>query len=475
VAQTGLKTGGEFNLLEAKLTLSTGVVIDLVPGNSILGLSLGENIESHTVNGKMTIQDSINLGSVGPIIGQEYFSLKIATPGLDNNEEYNIDFTDNAFMITSLQRRVDIGNGVQANILSFSSRELITNARQRVSRTLIGTYSDIVKTILRTDLDSGKPFYVEESVGNKKIVAPNVFPFDILHIATKHAISKKHNDPTYIFWESMRGFNFKTLGNMYSKTPIITYQYTIPGTRYKDGKLNVALETSAIENFTITGTPDTLRNYNSGAYSSSLIVHDIISKSYKKHIYNYIDSFDNQRHIDKESARPVLNNIPLTQGGGNLSSFPSSQYLKPTVGFGNDQSHLDDSYQYNFTSEKLPDIIQSRASQMVMMDGLSLNIDVTGSTLVCAGDIIGVIIPNTAANIEGNDTEDSLFKGNFLVKTLRHDFDMGELKRHTMSMQVVKDSMTKNIPSPDNNFEPKQKSPPRTIEEFDDIDSHYDN
>ena len=92
-----------------------------------------------------------------------------------------------------------------------------------------------------------------------------------------------------------------------------------------------------------------------------------------------------------------------------------------------------------------------------MMDGLSLNIDVTGSTLVCAGDIIGVIIPNTAANIEGNDTEDSLFKGNFLIKTLRHDFDMGESRRHSMHMQVVKDSITKNIPSPSNNFEPKQK------------------
>jgi hypothetical protein len=37
-------------------------------------------------------------------------------------------------------------------------------------------------------------------------------------------------------------------------------------------------------------------------------------------------------------------------------------------------------------------------------------------------------------------------------------------------MQVVKDSMTKNIPSPDNNFEPKQKSPPiTTIEEFNDF------
>ena len=468
MALTGLKSGGEFNILEGKLVLSTGVVIDLVPGNSIIALSLFENIESHTIGGVMTIQDSVNLGSVGPIIGQEYFKLKIATPGLDTNKEYNIDFTDNSFMITALRRRVDIGNGVQASVLHFSSRELTTNARQSVSRTLVGTYSDIVKKMLRTDLDSGKPFYVEDSVGNKKIVAPNAKPFDVIQVATKYAISRKHNDPTYIFWESMRGFNFRTLGNMYSKTPIITYQYTIPGTRYTNGKLDIELETSAIENFTITGTPDTLRNYESGVYSSSLIVHDIISKSYKKHTYNYIDSFGDQRHIDKKQARPILNNIPLTPGGDNLTSFPSRQFLKPTVGFNIDESYQDDFYQYNFTSERLPKSIQSRTSQMTMIDGLSLNIDVTGSTLVCAGDIVGIIIPNTAANIEGNDTEDSLFKGNFLVKTIRHDFDMNPAGRHSMSMQVVKDSMTKNIPSPNNNFEPKQIAKPLTFKESDD-------
>lgn len=469
MALTELKSGGEFNIVEAKLTLSTGVDINLVPGNNIMGLSLFENIQTHTITGTMTIQDSINLGSVGPIIGQEYFSLKIATPGLDTNEEFNINFTDNAFMVTSLNRRVDVGNGVQATVLNFSSRERVTNSRQRVNRTLVGTYSNIVETMLRSDLDSSKPLYIEDSVGKKRILAPNVYPFDIIRIASKQAISKKHNDPTYIFWESMRGFNFRTLGNMYSKTPIMKYQYTIPGTRYTDGRLNIELENSAIENFTITGTPDILKNYNSGAYSSDLIVHDIISKSYRKHTYNYIESFGNQRHVDKDQASPILNNISLTKNGDGLSSFPSKQYLKPIVGFSSDESHLDDFYQNSFTSDNLPNSIQSRASQMIMMDGLSLNIDVTGTTLVCAGDIVDITIPNTAANIEGNDTEDSLFKGNFLVKALRHDFNMAEPKRHTMSMQVVKDSMTRNVSSPVDNFEPKQKSPPIKIKEFDDI------
>jgi len=469
VALTGLKHGGEFNLLEATLILSTGQPINLIPGRSITGLTLFENIDSHVVTGTLTIQDAINLGSSGPIIGQEYLRLKIATPGLDSDQDHNIDFTDNAFMVTSLNERVDIGDGVQSMTLNFSSRELIVNHRQRVNRALSGTYSKIVETMLRTDLDSNKNLYIETSIDNKKLIAPNIYPFDVIHIATKHAISKRHNDPTFIFWESMRGFNFRTLGNMYSKEPIIKYEYSIPGTRYSDGRLDMKAEISSIENWKITGTPDLARHYRSGTYSSDLIVHDIISKSYQKTTYNYLNNFSEQRHIDKKSARPIVNALSLTPDGKNVSSFPSTQYLKPVVGFDTDESQQDDSYQYAFSSNNLPKSIQSRGSQMSMMnDGLSLNIDVVGTTLVFAGDIVGIKIPNTSAHKQGNDHEDSLFNGNFLVKTIRHDFNI-ITNKHTMSMHVVKDSTTKNVHSPSDNSEPKQKQRAATFIEGDDI------
>jgi len=470
VALEGLKRGGEFNAITAEIVLSTGKLIKLESA-SILSLTIFENINEPAMSGKMIFQDSINLGSVGPLIGQEYLKIKITTPSVDD-EDFMLDSTNQAYMVTSVRDRQDIGNGVQAAMLEFVSREMVINNRQRVRRTLVGSYSEIVEELLEKDLMCSKKLFVESSADNKKIVSTNNTPYSIIRTATKHAISSNHRDATYCFWETSRGLNFRTLGNMYNQAQydIMSYIYTIPGTRYANGRLNMDAEIKSIENWKITGGPNTLVNYGDGAYSSDLIVHDILSKSYKKTKYNYLKSFDSQVHVDGDESRPLTNPLNLTLDGENVSSFPSRQYLKPAVGSAIDKSHGSGIYN-SFSNDNFPKSIQSRNSQMAMIqNGLAITIDVVGNTLVCAGDIVTVIIPNTAAYIEGNDTQDSLYNGSFLVTDLRHDFDF-ETYRHKMSMRVVKDSMNKKISSPSDNTEPSDERGLRTIK----LDSHYDN
>ena len=470
MALEGLKRGGEFNAITAEIVLSTGKLIKLESA-SILSLTIFENINEPAMSGQMIFQDSINLGSVGPLIGQEYLKIKITTPSVDD-EDFMLDSTNQAYMVTSVRDRQDIGNGVQAAMLEFVSKEMVINDRQRVRRTLVGSYSEIVEELLAKDLMCSKKLFVESSADNKKIVSTNNTPYSIIETATKHAISSNHRDATYCFWETSRGLNFRTLGNMYNQAQydIMSYIYTIPGTRYANGRLNMDAEIKSIENWKITGGPNTLVNYGDGAYSSDLIVHDILSKSYKKTKYNYLKSFDSQVHIDGDESRPLTNPLNLTLDGENVSSFPSRQYLKPAVGSAIDKSHGSGIYN-SFSNDNFPKSIQSRNSQMAMIrNGLAITIDVVGNTLVCAGDIVTVIIPNTAAYIEGNDTQDSLYNGSFLVTDLRHDFDF-ETYRHKMSMRVVKDSMNKKISSPSDNTEPSDERGLRTIK----LDSHYDN
>jgi hypothetical protein len=434
VAQTELRSGGEFNILQCDLVLTTGKVVGLKA--SIMGLSIFEGINQLTVTGTMTIQDAFNLASFGPIIGQEYLRLKIATPNLKGGEN-TIDYSSNPFVVTSVDDRVPIGNGVQATTLTFCSREFVINQRARVRRTLVGSYSDIVRTMVETDLDSDKELYSEPSADKKKIIAPNVKPLDIISMATKNAVSEKFNQSTYFFWESTSGFNFRTLGNMYAQTPVMSYLSSTAGTRTKNGVRDIMAELSAIESYRITGSPDTVWNYATGIFSSELIVHDIISKSYQKHIYNYSDNFSEEQHL---GTKPLAVNDP---DGISVSSFPSKQYLKPTVGVGTDQSFNDEFYQYAYGSNKL-ELMQARNSQLSMMDSaLQLSIDVVGTTVVKAGDIVNITIPSVSAvKTTKNETEDMLYNGNFLIRSLRHDFDISNSK-HRMSMNVTKDAMSK--------------------------------
>jgi len=434
VAQNELRSGGEFNIIQCDLVLTTGKVVGLKA--SIMGLSIFEGINQLTVTGTMTIQDAFNLASFGPIIGQEYLRLKIATPNLTGGEN-TIDYTSNPFVVTSIDDRVDIGNGVQATTMTFCSREFIINQRARVRRTLVGSYSDIVQTMVENDLESDKELYSEPSSDKKKITAPNIKPFDVITIATKNAVSEKFNQSTYFFWESTSGFNFRTLGDMYAQNPVMNYESTAAGTRTENGVRDILSELGAIEAYTITSSPDTVFNYAEGIFSSELIVHDIISKSYQKHIYNYSDNFSEEQHL---GTKPLAVNDP---DGINVSSFPSKQYLKPTVGVDTDQSFNDEFYQYSYGTNKLK-LMQARKSQLSMLEsGLQMSINVVGTTVVKAGDIVEIIIPSISAyKTTKNETEDMMYNGNFLIRSLRHDFDIGG-EKHTMSMNVTKDAMGK--------------------------------
>ena len=434
MAQTELRSGGEFNILQCDLILANGQLNNLQ--SAVVGLTIFESINQFAITGTITIQDSYNLASYGPIIGQEYLKLKIATPNLKGGEN-TIDYSSNPLLITAVDDREEIGNGVQATTMSFCSREFVINQRTRVRRTLVGSYSDIVETMLYTDLDSDKELYSEPSADNKKIIAPNAKPFDVVSIAMKNAVSEKFNQSTYFFWESTSGFNFRTLGDMYAQTPVMSYLSSTAGTRTQNGVRDILAELSAIESYRITGSPDTVFNYATGIFSSELIVHDIISKSYQKHIYNYNESFSEEQHL---GTKPLAINDP---DGISVSSFPSKQYLKPTVGVGTDQSFNDEFYQYSYGTNKL-ELMQARKSQLSMMQSaLQLSIDVVGTTVVKAGDIVEITIPSVAAvKTTKNETEDMMYNGNFLIRSLRHDFDISNSK-HRMSMNVTKDAMSK--------------------------------
>ena len=105
----GLSGAGQFKIDDARILTSSGLEVNILP--SIIAITLYEDTEMMTVSGNILMQDSGNLASIGPIIGQEYLFLKIRTPSFQN-ESAIIDYTKNALVINNLQGRSDIGNNV---------------------------------------------------------------------------------------------------------------------------------------------------------------------------------------------------------------------------------------------------------------------------------------------------------------------------------------------------------------------------
>jgi len=449
----GLQHAGQYIIEDLRLVTTTGLEVNLI--TSVLGITIFEDISSMTVTGTIAIMDSVNLASHGPLLGQEYLHLKIRTPFVNKDESATIDFSKNAFLVHSISKRQKLTGGVQGFVLSFVSQELVKNQRLKVTQSLTDTWSNIVKKML-TDkkyLNTKKKIDLEPTAGVKKFVAPNVRPLDIIVMGMKQAVSEFKGEPTYLFYETLKGFNFRTLASLYNNAALMEYSVMEPGTNVKDGIIDVFKDLRTVLNYEIVANNDSIASYRTGMFGSKLITHDIISKSYETKIYNYHDNWINESHIvsgvtEGKPDHPLASHLAITEEGLRVSDFPARTFMMPTsLSGGVDSQHTTENNTNPYMAYDPHKWLQRRNSQMIQLENaLQVNILVHGNTLINAGDKVLFNLPyNAVPKGPGNERYDKFYKGPFLIKKIRHDFFNGENPKHQMNMQLVKDSLEEKL------------------------------
>jgi len=452
-----IKEVGDFRLSEALIITSAGIEIS-IKGN-IVGLNLFEDCQRSAISGEVLIQDSGDFIGVGPIIGQEYFLLKIQTPSLKKDGDI-IDYTKNVFIVNSVENRTEVGNNVSMYLLSFTTSELVKNQRTRVNESLNGTYSSIVEDMLRR-VNCQKQIFIEPTNGIKRIVAPNVSPFNVIKMALKQSTSSlsENLSPSYMFYETTQGYHFRTLASMYAQPVAQTYTSYVPGSQVDKGIANIETQLGNIIDYEIIENSDSLFNFTTGVYASKLIVHNIYSKSFNEYQYNYFDHFSKERHItsyhDKKQF-PIFSDVSIEKDGSRSSDFPSRTYLSSISQGETDTNNTTVDGTEPYAAPDPQNSIQERASTMNQLEkGLLLNIVTHGNTSVNAGDVVIVDIPHVASVKKAdNPKNDRFYQGVFLVKRIKHEFNFTD-KKHTTYMTLVKDSLTKKLDGPKDLHEPK--------------------
>lgn len=467
---SGIYQAGQFEVQFAQLISSSGQTVGIE--YAIVNLTLFEGISKPILSGEVLVSDSVNLSSMFPLIGQEYLKLKIATAG-DSDNSRIIDFTENALYVNTISARKDVGNGVQAYLISFSSREHRVNERVRVNRSLTGSSTDIVRQVLQNHLGTKKRLFLEPSADNRKFLSANKRPFELIEDMTNLAISKKHIEPCYLFFETYRGFHFRSLASLYAQPSKQEFLEIRAGTRNKKGAIDIESDFSAIIGFEIVRAQDPNLSNRLGTYASTLYTHDIVSKSYQKHIYDYISNFEKEMHIEKTNSRfqgdgkedfPIVSDVIITDDGKNISSFPARTFVQPTSGSSVSNNMVDEFNQNTFSSNSPEKWIQRRNSQLQQLKtGYTVRIGVKGSTHVQAGDVVDINLPYTASTTTTeNEKFDKIYNGKFLVSKIRHDFDNTNAE-HTMMIEGVKDSLNRELPS-STNPEPIQEGDQEIID-----------
>ena len=305
-------------------------------------------------------------------------------------------------------------------------------------------------------LDIKKNITIEPSAGIKKFVAPNIRPLDVVVMGMKQAVAKFKGEPTYLFYETLQGFNFRTLASLYNESSRIQYLTVPPGSNppMAGKEYDLAKELKTVLDHEIISNSDSVINYRTGMYGAKLITHDIISKSYETKIYNLHDNFENESHIvggvtGGREEFPLVSALHVNDKGLRVSDFPARTFLMPTsLSGGVDSQHTTENNTNPYMAYDPHKWLQRRNSQMIQLENaLQVNIMTHGNTLINAGDKVILNLPYTAVvKPVGNEKFDRFYKGPFLIKRIRHDFIMNSCpKKHRMYMSLVKDSLEEEL------------------------------
>jgi hypothetical protein len=445
----GIQYAGEYVLKEASLVCSSGVTFDLV--GTIISFEIFENLFSTALSGSFIFVDTDNIVTNGPIIGQEYLYLKVGTPSLDG---YDIDFTNVPFATYKINVREDANKNTQLLQVSFTSPEIIRNNRVRVSKSYTETIDQIVTNVLRDEryINTAKPLNIEPTAGIRKVVSPNLHPYNFITNLATESISTKDGNPFFLFYESTKGINFRSMESLFAEDTMGDYAMGDFGNN-EGKKPDIKKEFGRILQFEIAANSDMLSKVTSGMLGSSIIEYNIYNKSFNKSTYNYINDFNqfNRVHYENRTKdNPIYSEGFIDEKEKTVGDFTDARIHLHSVSSGGsfDTQHTDTTSSYKYEPNKIKDSLLHRQAKFnEFTDGITIKMVINGSTNISVGQTINVTIPVTG--VAHDKKFDKYYTGKYLITKLRHGFDM-PTKKHEITLSASKDSFLEYVPDGDN-------------------------
>ena len=465
-----------------------------IPIGVIAELNIFEDIENNAVTGSMYILDNYNIVSEADLQGNERLSFYLSTPGRQmSGFNHVVDASEKSgypFHIYAVKERKPASEKMMVYEVLFASRELMRNTRTRVNRAYPGQLDRSVVKILRDKqgLNTKKYIYYEPTRNSDTVVIPNLRPFDAVNLIAKKALSGNAKGAGYYFYETVKGFFFRSVENMIadqSTEPRVAerlFKYERPTAKNvlyrKHDTQNISvLEYKFIKQF------DTLTNQAAGTYASNVITYNIYDKSYSSVNYRYHDHYQRLMHTDTDKDLPATKrSYPIAQnpvdrdpkegnhiGDKTVSDYPGSRViLQPSTRY----LHNEDTGVFGTSTdnEGITEAIRISQYNSIHHNTL-LQLVVTGASDLQVGDMIIFDMPNMTPDgpDPGDYQGDSKYSGRYLITKLRHRVMGGSYRQ---VLHCVKDSVVRNYQENIGENFPDPETPRRlSVNLYEDMDN----
>lgn len=408
---------GEIDVRHAKLISLSGKRIDIT--GMIAEISLYEDLFSNTMSGYIMLEDSLDLITNLPLIGEEQFELSLQTPSLSIGIE-------KIFYVYKLQQLVTKKRS-QTYVLNFCSKELIFSANSKVSKAFSGNIKDTVVSIFRDPryLASKSQLFVDNTKNSYKFIAPYWSPLETINWLAGKSINEK-GVPNFLFYETNQSFEFVSIDTLMQAGVEREYIYSDVDSNTafgvndnKDDKYKI------VESIDTAVTFDYLRNLNAGMYSSRLYTMDMTTRSINTNTYDYMDDFSKSSHLE---ANPIRTKELLRKKLASLYFIEKNNYQSGAL-----------------KAQGYSNFFLQRNSLLEQLSAFKLCIKVFGRTDMKVGAVIKFSI-NEMRQILGDEIDTTgnsdYFSGRYLVTAIRHQIING---KHSMYMEIVSDSFVKQL------------------------------
>ena len=445
-----IEFAGDYDCKNIFLHDHTGEKVDILQVTD--ELNIYESIYKSALTGSIVITDAQNLISKLEIQGMERLSFVIRTPGAtDDRDIVNAsEISGHPFHIYKITNRVQIAPGTLRYVLHFGSREFMRNIRTKVSQAYDGRLDRAVYAMFLDEnyLDSKKTLTFEPCGNSDKFTIANMRPFDAINMIAKKALPEKSNGVGYYFYETTKGYHFRSWENMCvsqgrNRRPTKQVFYYAPINVKDDADVpnKIEYDYKLVESYEfINNVHDTAANAAIGTYGHRVISYNFYDKSFTENDYNYHTQFGITRHTDDQTSRFDSKKFAVSQSfvdedDRRISDYPESRIsLQGTTQF----AHNEETGAYGLdVLEDGRKLGQAVAQQQQVLQGTALKLVIKGQSYIEAGDVIEF---KMRAVDEKNDKgeEDRQFSGRYIVTKVRHQINP---TKYVMILECAKDSV----------------------------------
>ena len=437
------------------MTKPGDVVIDEITMRSYTGFTMSlkgvfqnftvyEDIYGNCMSGSITLIDSMNIVKHFPIIGAETLTITYRTP-YKGSPLVKLNFRTYKISVRMAAEQP----AAQMVRIEFISPEAIKSMQRKVSKSyrsmpvsqmVTQIYDEYLSTpddetggvasptlvwVPATGTGGRKGIVrVEDTFDTRSYVLPYWSPLYCMNWLAHRARSKR--DTTlcdYVFYENSDGFHFVPLSLLKGQSASFTYTDYVQGFRSKSGDRMIESELRNIIAMTVEDTTDKVRQQVLGMLSSSILTHDMTTKSWKAARFDYDRSYSFEgTHVEKHPLIPFEKTDYTDSPESHLRFYPNSTFLVGGV----------------VSSHDYEETVLLRQSLLNQLNAMNLIVDCHGDTNVKIGQILELRVPAIESLKMKDDYEDEYLKGRYLVTTVKHVVTDRE---HRMTLTLSRDSL----------------------------------